>query len=229
METSSNISNRQARDAIIASIRQSLAASLPFDKVRDEHHPAEEYRSSVEKPMRPTCSREELIDNFRGNLESLGAHFAVVSSKAEAGDYLRDLIKKTKIRRIAIADSEIVGGVVAPINDVEVFRSASKETLFGCDLGVTSAQWGIAETGTLVLESDAERHRLTSLVPAVHVCLLKAEQIRQTLGEILELIDPRRDRTITFITGTSRTSDIELTLAIGVHGPRELHVLLFTD
>ena len=229
METSSNISNREARDVIIASIRQSLARSEPFDKVHAEHHAATEYSPTVLSAARPMLSRDELVLNFCANLDLLGARFAVVRNEEEARDYIRTLIAANNMKRVAVSDSEIVGSVVAPVNDVEVFRSASKETLFGCDLGLTSAQWGIAETGTLALESDAERHRLTSLVPAVHVCLLKAEHIRQTLGEILELTDPHQNGTITFITGASRTSDIELTLAIGVHGPRELHVLLFTD
>ena len=229
METSSNISNRDARDVIIASIRESLAASAPFDKVHAEHHAATEYSPTVLSAARPMLSRDELVLNFCANLDLLGARFAVVRNEEEARDYIRTLIAASNVKRVAVSDSEIVGRVVAPINDVKVIRSASKENLFDCDLGLTSVQWGIAETGTLVLESDAERHRLTSLVPPVHVCLLKAEQIRQTLGEILELTDPDQNRAITFITGASRTSDIELTLAIGVHGPRELHVLLFTD
>ena len=111
----------------------------------------------------------------------------------------------------------------------EFVQNAPASFLFGCDLGITSAQWAIAETGTLVLESEKESHRLTSLVPPVHLCILKASRIRQTLGEILELTGKDMSRTITFITGASRTSDIELTLAIGVHGPGELHVIVIAD
>jgi L-lactate dehydrogenase complex protein LldG len=61
------------------------------------------------------------------------------------------------------------------------------------------------------------------------LCILRAADIRQTLGEILELINEDLSRTVTFITGASRTSDIELTLAIGVHGPKELHVIVIND
>src|SRR5262249_22806092 len=156
---------------------------------------------------------------FRDNLELLGVRLVIAQNEEEAREYIRKVVEGSDMKRVAISDSEIVGSVAGQINDVELIRNASKEILFDCDLGVTSAQWAIAETGTLVLESDAERHRLTSLVPPVHVCLLRTDKIRQTLGEILELTDPLRDRTITFITGASRTSDIELTLAIGVHGP----------
>ncbi|HSB61184.1 MAG TPA: LUD domain-containing protein, partial [Vicinamibacteria bacterium] len=90
--------------------------------------------------------------------------------------------------------------------------------------------WAAAETGTLVLESDRERHRLASLVPTAHVALLEAGRIRRTLGEVLRALGEQgRDglsRTVTFVTGPSRTSDIELTLAIGVHGPAELQVVI---
>ena len=113
--------------------------------------------------------------------------------------------------------------------EIDAIADASREELFSSDLGITSAQWAIAETGTLVLESGAERHRLVSLVPPVHVCILTAGSIRQSMAEILELADTDANRTITFITGASRTSDIELTLAIGVHGPGELHIIVIKD
>jgi L-lactate dehydrogenase complex protein LldG len=107
---------------------------------------------------------------------------------------------------------------------------AGAAELFDCDLGVTGAQWGVAETGTLVLESDAERHRLASLVPSAHVAVIESRNVRQTLGEVLQAINDRGagglSRAVTFITGPSRTSDIELTLAIGVHGPAELYVVV---
>jgi L-lactate dehydrogenase complex protein LldG len=92
------------------------------------------------------------------------------------------------------------------------------------------AQAAIADTGTLVLESDCERHRLVSLVPPLHIAIVNAEDIRDTLGDTLRAVsrDAALDmsRVITFITGPSRTADIELTLTVGVHGPKELYVIL---
>jgi L-lactate dehydrogenase complex protein LldG len=103
--------------------------------------------------------------------------------------------------------------------------------LFNCDGGITSAQWGIAETGTLVLETKSERHRLVSLVPAMHIAILGAGRILGTMSQALEAVSTEGElsRTVTFITGPSRTSDIELTLAIGVHGPARLHVIVIED
>jgi L-lactate dehydrogenase complex protein LldG len=107
---------------------------------------------------------------------------------------------------------------------------APRAELLAAELGVTRAQWGIAETGTLVLESARERHRLVSLLPPVHVALLRAGALLGTLGEALAATrgstGAPASRTITFVTGPSRTADIELTLVVGVHGPRELHVFV---
>jgi L-lactate utilization protein LutC len=104
------------------------------------------------------------------------------------------------------------------------------EALFNAT-AVLPAQWAIAETGTLVLETKSERHRLVSLVPAMHIAILAAGRILRTMSEALEAVSTTGElsRTVTFITGPSRTSDIELTLAIGVHGPARLHVIVIED
>ena len=88
---------------------------------------------------------------------------------------------------------------------------------------------GIAETGTLVLESARERSRLLSLVPPIHVAVLSTRCICESLGDALARVRQGASHAITFITGPSRTSDIELTLVVGVHGPQTVHVLLLEE
>jgi L-lactate dehydrogenase complex protein LldG len=106
-------------------------------------------------------------------------------------------------------------------------------SLANCVAGVTAADYAIAETGTIGLSSDEENALLVSLLPPVHIALLKSAQISATLAEVIALIGTersgRRDpaRSVSFITGPSRTSDVELVLSIGVHGPKELHVIIF--
>jgi L-lactate dehydrogenase complex protein LldG len=219
------MSNSEAKNAIFASIRQNLAASAPFDAQHQAHHGQKEtdFAASVQKEF----SKETLIENFRQSLEFVGGNFSLVTDETEAAEVLFSIIKEKAANKIAVSDSPLVKKIVEFVEtDDEFIENASAETLFETDLGFTSAQWAIAETGTLVLESESERHRLTSLVPPVHVCVLEARHIRQSLGEVLEILQQRLSRTITFVTGASRTSDIELTLAIGVHGPGELHVIL---
>lgn len=219
-----------AREDIIGSIRHNLAASKPFDSVHREHkggHP-----EAVANKALATEKLADLgtpLDNFGASASLLGIHFEVAANVREAAALVESVINRIGAKDIAISDSELVAESIETIETVEFTREASIEFLFGSDLGITSAQWAIAETGTLVLEAESENHRLISLVPPVHLCLLEASKIRQTLGEVLALTQGNLGHAMTFVTGASRTSDIELTLAIGVHGPGELHIIILAD
>lgn len=220
-----NNESKQAKSAIFASIRQNLAASEPFDAAHRAHH--ENKQADFAPTLTGDLPKEVLIENFRANLEFVGGRFSLVYDETEAAEILFALVREKNARRVAFSDAPPVKKIVGFLKmDAEFIENAPADVLFDADLGVTGAQMAIAETGTLVLESDRERHRLTSLVPPVHVCILEARDIRQTLGEVLEILQSDLSRTITFVTGASRTSDIELTLAVGVHGPGELHVIV---
>jgi L-lactate utilization protein LutC len=116
--------------------------------------------------------------------------------------------------------------------DGRALIEAYKRALMSADIGLTTADYAIADTGTLVLVSGSEQHRLVSLVPPVHVCLIDSGRIVARLPDLLARAAERfrsaiPPQAMTFITGPSRTADIELSLTLGVHGPRELHVLLY--
>lgn len=228
MEKAEQAQPEAARHAVMTAIRQQLATSEPFNAVHEENRVRHEGFAHQE-----TVPREQsisLLERFKESLEAVGGHCIVAPGEAEATETVRQIVGRLRARRIAISDSPLVGRLLQPLEtDVELMNAPVKSDLFKCDIGITSAQWAIAETGTLALESDVERNRLASLVPPVHVAIIESERIRRTLGEVLHAIDEQGQdlsRTITFITGPSRTSDIELTLAIGVHGPAELHVIV---
>jgi len=220
-----------ARDAMLARIREHLAASAPFDRVHQEsvaqHGVSQSSRHVVEY-----STSNGLIDLFRERLEAVSGNCTVVADEAEAALSLKQAIDLNKLHRLAVSDSPVVDRLMRQIgSDADVLSNVEPALLFDCDVGITSAQWAIAETGTLVLESKSERHRLVSLVPPVHIAILEAGRIRRTMAEVLEAVNQSGElsRTVTFITGPSRTSDIELTLAIGVHGPAKLHVIVIDD
>lgn len=153
---------------------------------------------------------------FKENLESVGGHCVVT---ADVADTLRKIIADLRAERVAVSD--------APgLAEFGIVPGAAE--LFDFEVGITNAQAAIAETGTLILDSSRERNRLVSVVPPVHIAIVSASRICATLAEALVLLQSGAEVSpaITFITGPSRTADIELTLTIGVHGPKELYVII---
>lgn len=120
------------------------------------------------------------------------------------------------------------GSAGAPVAEFRVAEAA--------DIGITAVDYALADTGTLVLRSGDGRARSVSLLPPVHVALLKPQQIISGLDDLFPLLARDREKSggsldsaVAFITGPSRTADIELTLVVGVHGPQELHVVLLDE
>ena len=174
------------------------------------------------------------VEIFCVRLESVGGHCTVVHDEREAARALTQIISELQSRvpakRIALSDAPLVSELARGLAVEELQICPPVSELFSYDVGVTMAQAAIAETGTLVLESEKERHRLVSLLPPVHVAIIRSDDICLTIGDALKQLrgdeKEKMSRAITFITGPSRTADIELTLTVGVHGPKELYVII---
>ena len=108
-----------------------------------------------------------------------------------------------------------------------ISSNADKHEIAQCDLGITEADFILPETGTLVLRSSAEKPRAVSLVPRVHLAVVRPEMLRADMHQVFA--EAREDRYLVFITGPSRTADIELTVTLGVHGPKNLFVWMIVQ
>src|SRR6185369_3004780 len=198
---------RSSRRAFTICMSNSARESI-LDSIRTHlaaSPPADDPPVTPANPVIP--SKSDPVNRFKESVESVSGKCIITT---DAADVLKQILTDLNAQRIAYSDN-------AP----------NAHDIFSYDVGISTAPAAIAETGTLVLDSDCERHRLVSLVPPVHIAIVNASSIVETLSDALTRLQKKEiSPAITFITGPSRTADIELTLAIGVHGPQELYVIV---
>jgi L-lactate dehydrogenase complex protein LldG len=152
-----------------------------------------------------------------------------VGSPAAARDKVKELVAgKTAVATAspllkAWGITELAG-VQSGFADARALREAAAMA----DFGITVAEYGLAETGTLVMRASAEESRLVSLLPPIHIAILQRERLLSGLDEFYTRFPLPGDHTsaTVFITGPSRTADIEMLLVRGVHGPGAIHVIV---
>ncbi len=194
----------------------------------------------------PTSTDNRLVERFLEQIELVDGRGATVGSREEAASYIAPLVKDEGITKALVARTPLLiedlgipqlfsslgVEVVADLDSFDPHRAAQ------CDIGVTEAAYGIAETGTVVALSAIDEPRSCSLIPPCHLCFLRSTNIAGSLEEFLTTLyksgytggyDSILTSCVTLITGPSRTADIELRLTLGVHGPRSVHVLVWEE
>jgi len=96
-------------------------------------------------------------------------------------------------------------------------------------VGISQMDWALANTGTLVQTADEVDKRLVSTLPLLHIAIVSTAALLPDLASVLTRVDPRNSAYLSFITGPSRTADIERVLTIGVHGPERLIIVMVDD
>lgn len=168
-----------------------------------------------------------------------------VHSAAEVNDFLARLIARYQIKR-AIRwqhpllerlkiDLELSKLGVTLVSWDELAQQSSEsrwQTAFAADLGITSVDWAVAETGTLALCSQRNQGRVVSLLPPVYLAIVEPSQIVPDLFDLFERLESHKQKlpsNISLVTGPSKTGDIELKLTTGVHGPGEVWLLVIDE
>lgn len=188
-----------------------------------------------------SLDRSQKIEKLKALMEAVRTEVHVIENQ-DWTTVLKDILKKRDLRTLLYAPGTPVGDRLQeawtedPNNLPELVTydgniEAFKEQLFGIDAAVTSTLGGIAETGALILWPDEKEPRLMSLVPPIHIAILRADKIHTTFSEAMQAEDWAKNMptNVLLISGPSKTADIELTLAFGVHGPKELIVLILHE
>ena len=193
-----------ARDEILSAVRSALSGVT----------------AAVDVPAAPrVAARDDLVDLF---VERVEDYRAVVTRCAPAE--LAEVVDRVVGGGSVVVPPDLGLPVAGAVVDSDPSALSALE-LDAVDAVVTRSRVGIAETGTIVLDHAPDQgRRAITLVPDLHVCVVDVAQVVADVPDAIAVLDPARP--LTWISGPSATSDIELDRVEGVHGPRTLHVVL---
>lgn len=198
----------------------------------------------------PPIAPEELLPKFEEELRKVGGCPHRAASAEQLEGILRDILpaapgpvvltRNPLLARLGLEQRLRAQGKSPAIwpaaGEATSAFTAYREACFAAPVGISGADWALAETGSLVLTSLSEGSQLASLAPPVHVALYRRPQLLESLDDVLERLPlpggPETNfagRSVVIVTGVSRTADIEQVLIRGVHGPRELHAVLVEE
>jgi L-lactate utilization protein LutC len=232
-----------AREAILDDIRRALNREGKSDSSPDRPGVYAARRpedSIIEIKRNSQLRRTELITQFESELTKVGGYFHRATTAESAFQFVTRIASDRQAKTMVACDAQLIDGIDLPKRVEEDGVGFVVETdndfiqkAAVADLGLSGVDFALAETGTLVLVARKGQARVISLLPPVHIAVLKPEQVISGLNDLFPLLRTETEAgggnlssAVTFITGPSRTADIELTLVVGVHGPQELHVIL---
>jgi L-lactate dehydrogenase complex protein LldG len=178
-----------------------------------------------------------LVDRFQAELQRVGGVVLRCANEREIEDQLFAVIGDTKAETIvswsrselaSFALERLWSSNLCTSWERESERATFREKAAHADIGLTSADLAVASTGSIVLCGGSTRPRAVSLLPSMHVAIVPASRIVASTSDAFEALARREDvpSSVIFVTGPSRTSDIENDLTIGVHGPASVVVLI---
>ena len=239
------------RAEFLGGIRREMAKTRGLFEARTAMRPPD-VREAFEVVKRQMAERwPQALTRFQEEFERIAGVFHRVRGLNEVPGVIRRIADERQARSILSWHPGALGldlreslgrhdfsVTLAPDEDPDAgTRQRHRDEAARAEIGVTGVDWALAETGTLVLVSGRGRPRSTSLLPATHVAVFDRGSLLESLeqvGAMLEALhaDPSRTMSgavINFITGPSRTADIELTLTRGVHGPKEVHAVFVEE
>lgn len=206
-----------SKENMLKKIRKALTHSTPLP------FPQSEGNNSVYQP-----SLQENAVEFAEKFTSLQGKFIFCLNQQELAFQLNSLIRKQGWQKVFCVEEKMIASGGPQLENFVI-----KENLSGCDVSITSCEALVARTGSIVLTSAQASGRTTSVYAPVHICIAYTSQlvydIKDALQQVKDKYGMQLPSLITFATGPSRTADIEKTLVVGVHGPKEVYCFLVDD
>ena len=203
-----------SKENILKKIRKALSHSTPLP------FPQSEGNQSVFQPL-----QQEPEVEFAEQFTKLQGKFIYCINQQEFAFQLSSLVKKQNWEKIFCVEDKLVAAVAEQLAD-----RLMKTDLAGCDISITGCESLVARTGSIVMSSAQTYGRSASVYAPIHICIAFTNQLVYDLKDALQAAKDKYGNNlpslITFATGPSRTADIEKTLVVGVHGPKEVYVFL---
>jgi L-lactate dehydrogenase complex protein LldF len=213
------------------------ADRLSIEGAREQSDDVDREKLCEESPSSQEVSgaAELLIDRFSDELTELNGYFFQIefnegrdSQIQRLGKHILSVLRKKEISSILSWQREqLPAGLIEYLlrNGIQIVHEADPTI----KAGLTGAFAAVAETGTLVLRSGPQRLQTASLLPEIHVVVLDERYIYRSMDQVLKLEEISQSAAVSLISGPSRTADIEMTLTLGVHGPKEVYVFCLND
>ena len=224
------------REKILARVREALKVTAPLPSLHGETHlPTSAKTISTPRQWLPKVggSFDEQIALFAKNAAELKADFQLLNSVEEMRQAIVRLRDVEKWQRAACHSADLTNAVCPPLN-LPLLRTDKPydvHEIENCDVGISECDALVAQTGSVLVTSCSAGGRALSVLPPHHVVLARREQLVADLPAAFELLKRKYAANypsmISFITGPSRTGDIERILVLGAHGPKKLTILCF--
>jgi L-lactate dehydrogenase complex protein LldG len=207
---------QQSRTNILNKIRQALKQSVPVP------FPQTEEKSSVFAPL-----QQDIEIEFAENFTKLQGRFSFAGSLNEVVTQLQALIQARSWTAIYCREEALISTL-----QQHGFAQTFTADLANCDAAITTCEQLIARTGSIMMSAAQQSGRTVSVYAPVHICIAYTSQLVYDISDALKNIQlkyPQLPSLITLATGPSRTADIEKTLVVGIHGPKEVFCFLVQD
>ena len=206
-----------SKENILKKIRKALSVSTPLPFPQSEGS----------QPLFPALQQEPEVE-FAEQFTRLQGKFIYCINRQELAFQLSSFVRKQDWQNLYCTEEQVLQALPDQVREL-----VNAKDLAGCDAAITGCEYLVARTGSIVLSTAQAGGRTASVYAPVHVCIAYTKQVvvdlRDALVATREKYGNRLPSLISFATGPSRTADIEKTLVVGVHGPREVVVFLVEE
>ena len=221
-----------SREEILHTIRKGLKGVSS-----DEYFTKRNISNEAQEIQHLTIEQQSTLKSqFISELSNVNTKILEASDETEINKMILNLTKEKKLESFSIWESQYLKKLKLKksLKDagLKLITAKNKNRIANSNIGITEVDYAIVDTGTLVLLTNNNQPRSVSLLPPIHLAIVRPENLVRNIQDLFVILKSEQEEEeditscMTFITGPSRTADIELNLTLGVHGPKELYVII---